>query len=249
MSMAHTPDITFPPTLTVTDQTIDISTFSPAQKRFYTDLFAEIVEFYRACQKPRVVVGIAGPTGAGKSVVAVLLKELARQVRLPFAIESVTIDAWHYPNAYLLSHFVAGEPLKKVKGRFDTYDPAGLVRDLEAFAAGRDVDFPVYSRKLHDPVPSAIPVRMPATLLLVEGLWLLHDGAGWEAVAPLLDFAYFIESDVERTKAPVVHRHMTGGRTLADATRHYEEVDARNSEHVLLTKGRADKVIPPYYAL
>jgi pantothenate kinase len=90
---------------------------------------------------------------------------------------------------------------------------------------------------------------MPATLLLVEGLWLLHDGAGWEAVAPLLDFAYFIESDVERTKAPVVHRHMTGGRTLADATRHYEEVDARNSELVLLTKGRADKVIPPYYAL
>ena len=141
------------------------------------------------------------------------------------------------------------KPLKKVKGRFDTYDVRGLVADLEAFAAGKEVAFPVYSRKLHDPVKNSIHVTTAETLLVVEGLWLLHDAAGWEAVRPLLDFSFFIESDVERTKAPVIRRHMTGGRTLADATRHYEEVDARNSALVLLTKSKADKVIPPYYAI
>jgi pantothenate kinase len=243
------PEITFPPTLLVTEQTIDISGFSQSQRTFYLNLFWEIVEIYRAQKKPRVIIGMAGPTGAGKSVVTVLLKELARQAGLPFAFESITIDAWHYPNEFLLSHFSAGEPLKKVKGRFDTYDVRGLVADLEAFAAGKEVAFPVYSRKLHDPVKNSIHVTTAETLLVVEGLWLLHDAAGWEAVRPLLDFSFFIESDVERTKAPVIRRHMTGGRTLADATRHYEEVDARNSALVLLTKSKADKVIPPYYAI
>ena len=146
------PRITFPSTLLVTEQTIDISGFSPRQKDFYLDLFWEVVAVYRAKNKPRVLIGIAGPTGAGKSVVAVLFKELARQAGLPFVFEPATIDAWH-----------------------------------------------------------------------------------------------FIDSDPERAKAPVLQRHMTGGRTLAEATRHYEQVDARNSALVLRTKSRADKVIPPYY--
>jgi len=204
------PEITFPPTLLVTEQTIDISGFSQSQRTFYLNLFWEIVEIYRAQKKPRVIIGNAASREPGA--------ELARQAGLPFAFESVTIDAWHYRNEYLLSHFSAGKPLKKVKGRFDTYDVRGLVADLEAFAAGKEVAFPVYSRKLHDPVKNSIHVTTAETLLVVEGLWLLHDAAGWEAVRPLLDFSFFIESDVERTKAPVIRRHMTGGRTLADAT-------------------------------
>jgi pantothenate kinase len=239
----------FPATLLVTEQTIDISGFSPGQKAFYLNLFWEMAAVYRAQNQPRVVIGIAGPTGAGKSVVTVLFKELARQAALPFAVEAVTLDAWHYPNQHLLSHFSEGAPLKTVKGRFDTYDVGGLIAELQAFAAGANVALPVYSRKLHDPVPGGVQVTARDTLLLVEGLWLLHDAGGWENVRPLLNYTYFIEADPERTKASVVRRHMTGGRTLEDASRYYDRVDARNSGRVLRTKSRADRVIPPYYSI
>jgi pantothenate kinase len=242
-------DLKIPTSLTVTEQTIDISGFTGRQKAFYLDLFQETVRLYHAAGKARVVIGIAGPTGAGKSVVAVLFKELAKQAGLGFAFESVTIDAYHYPNSYLLSHFSEGRPLKQVKGRFDTYDVAGLVKDLKNFAAGQNVSFPVYSRKLHDPVSNGISITMPATLLVVEGLWLLFDRGGWEQVRPLLDFCYFIESDQERTRQAVLKRHMTGGRTPEDAARHYDEVDGRNSDLVLQTRHRADKVIAPYYLI
>lgn len=241
------PELSFPATLTVTEQTIDISGFTPGQKDFYRNLFWETVGHYQAAKKPRGTIGLAGPTGAGKSVVGVLFQELARQAGLTFDFAVVTIDAYHYPNAYLLSHFADGEPLKKVKGRYDTYDVAALARDLKAFAAGGNLAFPAYSRKLHDPVPNRTPITTPATLLLVEGLWLLFDRAGWEAIRPQLDFCYFIESDRERTRQAVIKRHMTGGRSLADATRHYEQVDGRNSDLTLQTRSRADKVIPPYY--
>jgi hypothetical protein len=237
----------FPRTLTVTDQVIDISGFTARQKAFYLEVFRQTAGIYEAAGKARVAVGIAGPTGAGKSVVAVLFKELARQAGLPFKFEVVTIDAYHFPNSFLLSHFAEGVPLKQVKGRYDTYDVQALARDLRAFAAGQSVAFPAYSRKLHEPVPNSVLITEPGTLLLIEGLWLLLDRGGWEAIRPLLDFCYFIESDQERTRQAVIKRHMTGGRTLEDATRHYERVDGLNSELSLQTRGRADRILPPYY--
>ena len=233
----------------VTGQTIDISGFTDGQKAVYLDLFRETLGIYRGAGKSRVILGLAGPTGAGKSVMAVLFSELAKQAPPPFAFEVVTIDAYHYPNRYLLSHFSEGKPLKQVKGRFDTYDVASLVNDLKNFAAGQNVSLPVYSRKLHDPAPNSIAITAPAALLMIEGLWLLFDRGGWEQVRPLLDFCYFIESDKERTRAAVIKRHMTGGRTSDDAARHYDEVDGRNADLVLQTRPRADKVIPPYYTL
>jgi hypothetical protein len=240
-------ELNLPPSLMVTEQTIDISGFTQPQKDFYLNLFWETVEVYRVAKKSRVAVGIAGPTGAGKSVVAALFKELARQARLPFAFEAITIDAYHYPNSFLLSHFSAGVPLKQFKGRFDTYDAVALITDLKSFAAGEKVSFPAYSRKLHDPIPDSIRIESPAALLLVEGLWLLSDQGGWAQVQSRLDFCYFIDSDKERTRQAVIKRHTTGGRTLADATRHYEQVDGRNSDLTLQTRHKADKVISPYY--
>lgn len=243
------PELVFPTALTVTEQTVDISGFTARQKAFYLNLFWETVGVYNAAKKARVVIGIAGPTGAGKSVVAVLFKELAWQARLPFAFEAITIDAYHYPNSFLLSHFSGGVPLKQVKGRFDTYDVAALARDLKAFAAGGNVAFPAYSRKLHDPVQASIPVTAPATLLVLEGLWLLAELGDWAQIKPRLDFCYFIDSDKERTRQAVIKRHMTGGRTFEDASRHHEEVDGRNSDLILLTRHKADKIIPPYYLI
>ena len=181
----HNSQIAFPESLEVTDQQIDLSGLTKGQKDFYLELFSEVVDFYGTKKKPRVVLGIAGPTGAGKSVVAVLLKHLAKHAHLSFAVESITIDAYHYPNSYLNSQFADGEPLKKFKGRFDTYDTAQLARDLSAFTAGETVAFPAYSRRLHDPVKNSVIVDTKAALLIVEGLWLLYDKAGWEAVGPL----------------------------------------------------------------
>jgi pantothenate kinase len=243
----QTPELDFPASLNVTEQTIDISGFTRRQKAFYLNLFWETVAIYNTATKARVIVGIAGPTGAGKSVMAVLFKDLARQANLQFAFAVITIDAYHFPNQFLLSHFSDGVPLKQVKGRYDTYDVAALAKDLKVFAAGENAAFPAYSRKLHDPVQNRISIQSPATLLLVEGLWLLSDQGDWGQVQPLLDFCYFIDSDKERTRQAVIQRHMTGGRSLQDASRHYEEVDGRNSDLTLQTRHKADKIIPPYY--
>lgn len=241
--------LNFPNEIQVTEQTVDLSGVSESQQAFYLELFEQVMGIYRAAQKSRFILGIAGPTGAGKSVLAVVFKTLAQQAALPFMVEAITIDAYHFPNEFLLSHFSDGQPLKQFKGRFDTYNPAALAKDLRDFSDGKTVSFPAYSRKLHDPVENALRVEESNVLLVVEGLWLLFDRSGWEEIGPLLDYSIFIEADPIQAREPVLQRHIRGGRTLADARRHYESVDAKNSELVLTTKTKANKIIPPYYSL
>lgn len=115
-------DLKFPGTIEVTGQEINTSILKNHQREKYLELFKRILTIYESAQKPRVVIGLIGPTGSGKSVIASLFKHLATQLTLPFHFETVGIDAYHYPNSFLLSHEFSGKSLKDFKGRFDTYD-------------------------------------------------------------------------------------------------------------------------------
>ncbi|MFZ2832256.1 MAG: hypothetical protein WAZ40_03830 [Minisyncoccia bacterium] len=240
--------IAFPPSIMVTDQEIDISALSENQKRYYVDLFNALTAFYTSQEKPRVIVGIAGPAGSGKSVIASIFKMIARQVSLPFTVETVGIDGFHYPNEFLLSKMSEGKPLKDHKGRFDTYEVQKLTESLRRFSLGERVSFPAYSRKIHDPVPDAFFVEQyEPTLLVIEGLWLLREEDGWNKVGAHLDFRIFIETNKEHIKEDLIKRHLRGGRNLADATTYYEENESKNYDLIVQTRNKADKIIPTFY--
>jgi pantothenate kinase len=243
-------EINFPLVLNVTDQEIDISSLTEAQKQFYIDLFDEIVSLYESKNKDRLIVGLAGPIGAGKTVISSLFKEIAKQVKLPFAFESATIDAFHYHNNFLSSHVSSdGDSLKNHKGRFDTYDTEKLKTTLQNFSEGQKVSLPAYSRKTHEPVEDSIKVDAAKTLLLIEGLWLLSDKGGWKKIGQFLDFKFFVDADKEKVRSMVIARHVKGGRTLADAENFYDTVDSKNFDAVIESKVNADKIVPPYYLL
>ncbi len=246
----HLSEIVFPTVLNVTDQEIDVSSLTGAQKQFYIDLLNELVSLYESKNKSRLIVGLAGPIGAGKTVVATLLKELSNQVKLPFDFKSVTIDAFHYRNEYLLSHVLPeGDSLKDHKGRFDTYDTEKLKVLLEAFSKGEKVSFPAYSRKTHEPIDNSVEIKNEKSLLLIEGLWLLSGRDGWKNVRPLLDYSFFMDADKDKVRSMVIFRHMKGGRNAADADRFYNTVDSKNFDEVIKTRNAADRIIPPYYLL
>ena len=242
-------NIIFPITLNVTEQEIDISFLTEKQKQFYFVLFQEIIDFYNKKQKPRVVIGFAGPSGSGKSVVVEILKNLAKQLDLPFKIESVGIDAYSYPNTFLCNHFDGEKTLKDYKGRFDTYDVLKLKNDLENFKSNQKVSLPIYSRKIHDPIENSIELIEGNTLLLVEGLWLLSDKNKWNEIGDLLDFTFFVSADKDKVREGTIKRHMRGGRTQEEASDYYDNVDATNFDLVIDTNSKANKIIPSYYEI
>lgn len=250
MYLDHSSEISFPSTINVTGQDIDISFINKEQQDFYKKLFVELVELYVSSDHPRLIVGLAGATGSGKSVIAALFQEFSKQVALPFRFQTLGIDAFHYRNNFLETHTDnTGETLKNRKGRHDTYDVPMLIQALKEFKTGETISLPEYSRRIHDPIEGVITISEKRAILFVEGLWLFYEHDKWKEVLPLIDYRIFIEADKERVMEAVVKRHQKGGRSKEDANRYYDTVDAVNFEQVSVTKNKADKIIPAYYAI
>ena len=211
----------FPKKIVVADQEIDLIHLTTKEKEFVVGILHDAVFHYEGFGGARAIFGIAGPSGAGKSLVAALMRELAQAEGLPFSIETVSIDAFHFPNEYLATHEHGGVNLKEVKGRYDTYDTQLLGSELAHFRKSPSMHFPAYSRKVHDPIPGALKIAEPKTLLLLEGLWLLYDYAGWDIVRNELDYSYFLDDDLSRLKKHTVERHIRGGGAAKKAPRFF----------------------------
>ena len=225
-----------PATLNVTEQTIDLSNLSPETWDYFVDMSNKIRERYLAIGKPRVVFALAGPGGAGKSVVSAIFAHLMSEGAQDFEFINVGADAYHYSNQKLVD---LGR--KEVKGRYDTYDIAALKSDLTDFKAGKSVQFPIYSRKIHEPIQNSLVCEAKNALLWLEGGWLLYPEEGWGELIKLYDYSYFITATEADVSTQVINRHIKGGRETEDAKNFYERSDVKNINLVLEKSLPADE--------
>jgi len=182
----------------------------------------------------RILLGIAGAPGAGKSTYAA-----AEQARLGPAATVLPMDGFHLPQAELVR---LGR--RDRMGAPDTFDVAGFVATLEALRSGADVRAPGFDRRIEEPVPDAIVVGPDIRLVLVEGNYLLHDRDGWERVRPLLDRVVFLAPDDAVRRDRLIARHVAFGKSAAEAEAWVARSDDPNAAIVAVTAHRADESIP-----
>ncbi len=244
--------IIFPDHIIVTEQEVDCTHLSGERKEFIINFTKRLIALYKEGGNARQIYAIAGPSGSGKSYLSVLAQEVGKQIDESVSIVPVSIDAYHFPNEYLSQTKAGGggeeeergeslRTLKDVKGRYDTYDVPALLRDLEEFKSGSAVRFPLYSRRLHEPIQGEIKVPEGPAIVLIEGLWLLYPGAEWKDLPALYDHSYFLDDTPEALRERTISRHEIGGRERGDAERMYDESDAKNRALVLETKTYADE--------
>ncbi|MFE6236094.1 nucleoside/nucleotide kinase family protein [Cellulosimicrobium sp. NPDC057862] len=183
----------------------------------------------------RVVVGIAGSPGAGKTTLALRLVEAIgpEAVHLP-------MDGFHLANATL-------DRLGRHdrKGALDTFDGDGFVALLRRVREERDrtVYAPSFHREVDEPVAGEIAVTPEHRVVVVEGNYLLVAEGPWGRVRDLLDEAWFCGTDGGERERRLVDRHTRHGRTVEAATAWATEVDGRNALLVESTRSRADLVV------
>ena len=236
-------NINFPLSVIVTEQEIDCTQLSQTKKDFVINFSTQLISSYKQKGSARQIYAIAGASGSGKSYLSILTEQISTQIDSSVKIIPISIDAFHFTNEYLLQHKLSKGTLKDVKGRFDTYDVDALRAHLEGFKSGDQISFPLYSRKLHEPIPDAISIPNGPAVLLVEGLWLLYQDAGWEKLRGQFERIYFLSDDMEALRTRTIGRHMLGGRSREEAEKHYNESDDKNRTSVLETKNSADEIL------
>jgi pantothenate kinase len=187
----------------------------------------------------RIVVGLAGGPGVGKSTLASQIVQTLNSLT-PNSAAFVPMDGFHMRHSKL-------EALGTVKdkGAPHTFEGAEFVEFLRRLkAADRAMSGPGYSRKIEDVVDDAFTVGPETKVLVTEGNYLLLGESPWDAVKSLLDLAVFISLPREMVRNRLMKRHAEEGLFSEERNReHINRVDLPNYDLIAASKPRAHLVI------
>ncbi|MCB2186148.1 MAG: uridine kinase [Deltaproteobacteria bacterium] len=186
-------------------------------------------------------LGIAGPSGAGKTTLAqALAQSLAARGPVVFQLDAYYRDLAALP------------PARRAAENFDVpgaLDWELLVAQLRRLQAGQAVEQPVYDFARHTRDAGVRPLA-PGGLLIVEGLHALHD-----RLRPWLDLKIFVDLDQEACLARRLARDTaTRGRSAAGVRQQFAAtVRPMFEAHVAPLRAWADVVVagdrPPAQAV
>ncbi|MBS0455506.1 MAG: nucleoside/nucleotide kinase family protein [Proteobacteria bacterium] len=184
----------------------------------------------------RVVLGLVGAPGAGKSTLATALQSA-------FADVSVVLpmDGFHLANSELQRLGRAGR-----KGAPDTFDAAGYVALLQRLhdpeQATQTIYAPEFRREIEEAIAGAIAIEPHHRLVITEGNYLLVDQGAWRGAAALLDECWYVDVDENLRTERLIARHQAFGRSPQEAVQWAAQTDGPNAVLVASTRVRAHHV-------
>jgi pantothenate kinase len=190
-----------------------------------------------AASRARVIIGICGAPGAGKSTLAALVASEVNQDR-PGVASVVPMDGFH-----LAKSVIAADERATRRGAPDTFDPDGYAALLERLREpGPDIVYaPEYRREIEDPVAGAIAVTRECRIVLTEGNYLLNPEPAWRRVRDCLDEVWYLEAPSEELRVEaLIQRHQRFGKSAERARAHVLGTDQTNAASVATHQQDAD---------
>lgn len=192
----------------------------------------------------RIVIGLVGLPGSGKSTwAAKFVDAVNQQTGSPTAV-ALSMDGFHLTKAALAQFADPAAALAR-RGSPWTFDPDGLADKLQKLRnnPSESTTWPDFQHGVGDPVADAISVNLDAKLIIVEGLYLLHREHGWN-LAGLLDECWYLDTSMEVAMERLVKRHMASwGFSREQALNRLAMNDQLNADIVVKTRRLADRLI------
>lgn len=184
----------------------------------------------------RVILGITGAPGAGKSTLAHRLVDKLGPERAVL----VPMDGFHLANAVLRAAC-----LRQMKGAIETFDDAGyahLMQRIRDQQPGEVIYAPAFDRSLEEPIAGSIVVTSNIPLVVTEGNYLLAESGSWPLARSCLTESWFIDPKPEDRHRWLIARHEGYGKSREDARRWALGSDEANARLIRTTSYRADRV-------
>jgi uridine kinase len=180
-----------------------------------------------------ILIGIAGGTGAGKTLVAQSISEdIGSEKVLILEQDSYYKDLRNIP---------LGERESRNFDHPEAFDRDLLRGHLETLLAGGEAEVPIYDMRTHTRNPQPMSVK-GRRIIILDGILILDD----PAIRQLMDIKLYVDADpdirfIRRLKRDLTER----GRTLDQVIRQYEAtVRPMHLQFVEPSKRYADLVIP-----
>jgi uridine kinase len=187
-------------------------------------------------QKPGslIIIGIAGASGSGKSLLAkTIVNELGSDRVVVISEDSYYKD---------LSHLTLEQRAKVNFDHPDAFDHAFLVQQLKALRAGQDIDVPIYDFVTHSRTDKKCPISHNKTIVVLEGILLFVD----PTLRKLMDIRIYVDTSLDiafirRLERDVFER----GRTMESVVTQYQNtVRPMFVKYVNPSKRHADIIVP-----
>ncbi|GAB3046766.1 nucleoside/nucleotide kinase family protein [Intrasporangium mesophilum] len=188
----------------------------------------------------RVVLGVAGAPGAGKTTfVEALIAQVAR-TRGADWVAHLPMDGFHLADVQL-----RGLGALSRKGAPDTFDVAGYAHLLERVRSHPDevIYVPGFERTLEQPLAASLVIAPSAKLVVTEGNYLLLDQEPWIRARAQLHQVWYVAADDEVRVSRLIDRHVQFGKSRDDATEWVMGSDETNAALVVGSADRADRLV------
>ena len=195
--------------------------------------------------QPRLVLGLAGLPGSGKSTLGQrIAREVNQRAGTPL-MQTLGMDGFHLTRAALAASPDPAQALRR-RGAPWTFDAAGLatrirqLRTATRTSPWQTVPWPGFEHGVGDPVEDALQVGPGVRVVLVEGLYLLHRGDGWN-LDGLLDECWYLDVDLETAMERLLARHRAAwSLSREQALARIAANDRMNAHLVGAVQARAD---------
>lgn len=195
--------------------------------------------------KTRYLVAIAGVPGSGKTTTAeAVVHQLNTDPDVHAAL--LSMDGFHLSRAALdqLPNSTEAHIRRGAPWTFDVTRFVEFVRRLRIWAdetplatpgagdwpTADVIRGPTFDHEAKDPVEDGIAITPDASIILVEGNYLLLDEPGWRELTTLVDYRVFVDTGLQEARERTAKRHVRAGieKTLADGYRRVDSNDYLN---------------------
>ncbi len=211
-------------------------------KNSFIPLTVEISRLFHENKMGCTIIGISGPPGSGKSSICAVLRRMLVQKGIDPVI--LPIDGFHFKNEKLkkMTAAVCAGPVEGMnnsmtlyqrKGAKETYDTKNMLSCIKKLKTRKAFYWPVYSRKINEPVAEGIFISDKKALYIVEGNYLFLKTRLWGELARFLDLKIFISSREGLVRKRIIKRKKRGGFSRKEAIEHFHRSDSLNIDEVL----------------
>ena len=183
--------------------------------------------------KPHILIGIAGGSGSGKTLVAKrIVKELGSD-------KVIIIQQDSYYND--LGNLTLEERKKQNFDHPNAFDQQLLIAQLKDLLAGKSINQPIYDYTIHSRKKETRRIG-EHVIIVLEGILILHD----PDLRRLMDIKVYVDTDDDVRLIRRIRRDVTErGRSLDSILDQYENsVRPMQLQFIEPTKRYADIIIP-----